>query len=44
MRERPEVRTVETFNASDNAGMIALNDTLGFRLATRWQERELAVA
>lgn len=43
VRERPDVRTVETFNASDNAGMIALNDTLGFRLATRWQERELTL-
>lgn len=43
VRERPDVRTVETFNASDNTGMIALNDSLGFRLATRWQERELAL-
>jgi GNAT superfamily N-acetyltransferase len=40
VRDRPEVRTVETFNASDNAAMIALNDAFGFELALRWQDVE----
>jgi GNAT superfamily N-acetyltransferase len=38
MDERPEVTTIETWNAGVNAAMLAINEAMGFRLAAEWQE------
>ena len=36
--ERPEVTTIETWNAGVNAAMLAINDGMGFRPVADWQE------
>jgi GNAT superfamily N-acetyltransferase len=36
--ERPEVATIETWNAGVNAAMLAINDAMGFRPVAEWQE------
>jgi GNAT superfamily N-acetyltransferase len=36
--ERPEVDTVETWNADVNAPMLSINDAMGFRAVATWQE------
>jgi GNAT superfamily N-acetyltransferase len=36
--ERPEVTTIETWNAGINAAMLAINDGIGFRPVAEWQE------
>jgi mycothiol synthase len=38
MDERPEVTTVETWNAGNNAAMLAINEVMGFRLVAEWQQ------
>jgi GNAT superfamily N-acetyltransferase len=38
IKERPEVTTIETWNAGVNAAMLAINDAMGFRPAAEWQE------
>jgi GNAT superfamily N-acetyltransferase len=38
MDERPEVTTVETWNAGVNAAMLAINYSMGFRPVADWQE------
>ena len=39
----PDVRTVVTWNAESNAHMRAVNDTLGFRTHSRWEEMTLDI-
>lgn len=36
--ERPEVTTIETWNAGGNAAMLAINDAMGFRPVAEWQQ------
>ena len=36
--EHPEIRTVVTWNAESNAHMLAINDVLGFRPHSRWEQ------
>jgi GNAT superfamily N-acetyltransferase len=36
--ERPEVTTIETWNAGVNAAMLAINNAMGFRPVAEWQE------
>jgi GNAT superfamily N-acetyltransferase len=36
--ERPEVTTIETWNAGVNAAMLAINEAMGFRPVAEWQE------
>jgi GNAT superfamily N-acetyltransferase len=36
--ERPEVTTIETWNAGVNTAMLAINDAMGFRPVAEWQE------
>jgi GNAT superfamily N-acetyltransferase len=36
--ERPEVTTIETWNAGTNAAMLAINDAMGFRPVAEWQQ------
>lgn len=38
MDERPEVTTIETWNAGVNAPMLAINAAMGFRPVAEWQE------
>ena len=38
MDERPEVTTIETWNAGVNAAMLAINDAMGFRPVAEWQQ------
>lgn len=40
---RPEVRFVDTINASDNAPMIGINRELGFRPVLSWQRWDLTL-
>lgn len=42
-RELPAVEWVNTWNASANSHMIAINERLGFRAVERWSEWQLAV-
>ena len=37
---RPEVTTIETWNAGTNAAMLAINRALGFRRAVTWAEHQ----
>ncbi|MCX6466341.1 MAG: GNAT family N-acetyltransferase [Pseudonocardiales bacterium] len=39
----PGLRTVQTVNAADNAPMVAVNDTMGFRPVDRLQEWQLGI-
>ena len=41
--ERPEARFIETWNATDNAHMLAVNNRLGFRPGRVWGEFEIRV-
>jgi mycothiol synthase len=43
LRERPEVAVLETWNAEVNAPMLSINDAMGFRAVTEWQEWRLDV-
>jgi GNAT superfamily N-acetyltransferase len=43
LRERPEVRFVETWNAGVNAPMLAINNAMGFRPVADWQEWRLTL-
>ena len=36
--ERPEVTTIETWNAGVNAAMLAINHAMGFQPVAEWQE------
>jgi GNAT superfamily N-acetyltransferase len=36
--ERPEVTSIETWNADVNAAMLAINDAMGFRPVAEWQQ------
>jgi predicted N-acetyltransferase YhbS len=38
MDDRPEVTTIETWNAGVNAAMLAINNAMGFRPVAEWQE------
>ncbi len=38
MDERPEVTTIETWNAGVNATMLTINHAMGFRPVAEWQE------
>ena len=41
-RAHPEVRSISTWNAAENAHMIAVNDDMGFKVVSRaayWQKR-----
>jgi hypothetical protein len=38
IQERPEVTTIETWNAGVNAAMLAINSAMGFRPVADWQE------
>lgn len=38
IEERPEVTTIETWNAGVNAAMLAINDAMGFRPVAEWQQ------
>ena len=38
MDERPEVTTIETWNAGVNAAMLAINEAMGFQPVAEWQE------
>ncbi len=41
--ERPEVITLETWNAGVNAAMLSINDAMGFRPVAEWQEWTLEI-
>lgn len=41
LEERPEVTHVETWNASSNGHMLAINHAMGFRRVSQWREVEL---
>ena len=41
LREHPEVRAIDTFNADDNRWMVAINEQLGFRPLRRQTDWEL---
>jgi mycothiol synthase len=41
--ERPEVTTVETWNAGVNAAMLSINDAMGFQPVAEWREWTLEV-
>lgn len=41
--EKPEVGAIETWNASSNAHMLAINHAMGFRRTSQWQEVELSI-
>ncbi|HXW79867.1 MAG TPA: GNAT family N-acetyltransferase [Acidimicrobiales bacterium] len=43
LEERPEVRFVETWNASENSPMLAINQAMGFRTVARWYRWELVL-
>jgi len=38
----PSINTVTTWNAESNTHMLAVNDELGFRRHSRWEEVSLA--
>jgi len=42
-RHRPGLRAVDTFNASSNAPMLAVNVAMGFRPVDRWMQWQQAV-
>ncbi|MBO0730791.1 MAG: hypothetical protein J2P57_16155, partial [Acidimicrobiaceae bacterium] len=42
--ERPEVTTIETWNAGVNAAMLSINHAMGFRPVAEWQEWTLEQA
>ena len=44
LREHPEVRAIDTFNADDNRWMIAVNEQMGFRPLHRQVDWELDLA
>ena len=41
LRERPEARTIQTWNADSNEHMVAVNRRLGFRCERYWEDWEL---
>jgi hypothetical protein len=41
VRQNPDVRAVDTFNADDNRWMIAVNEAMGFRAIQRIEDWEL---
>jgi GNAT superfamily N-acetyltransferase len=41
--ERPDVTSIETWNASTNDHMNAINRAMGFRRVAQWQELELSI-
>lgn len=41
--ERPDVTEIETWNASSNEHMLAINRAMGFRRVAAWQEVELRI-
>jgi GNAT superfamily N-acetyltransferase len=43
LREHPEVRTIDTFNADHNRGMLAINELMGFRPLRRQTDWELGL-
>jgi hypothetical protein len=40
---RPKLRAVDTFNASSNEHMLAINRTMGFRAVDSWMQWQLTV-
>jgi hypothetical protein len=44
VREHPEVRAIDTFNADDNRWMIAVNEAMGFVPIQHVEDWELDVA
>ena len=42
-RGRPELTAIDTFNATANDHMLAINDTMGFRRADEWMQWQLRV-
>ena len=43
-RAEPGLRSVFTWNAQDNAHMIAINERLGYQISGRFRSWELAIA
>jgi mycothiol synthase len=43
LRERPEVRVVETWNSSLNAPMLSINRAMGFRPVCSWKRWQLSI-
>lgn len=43
-RTRPNVRSVNTWNAAVNDHMVAINEAIGFRAVERWREWQLELA
>ena len=42
LEENPNVKWVDTWNASSNAAMLSINHAMGFKAVLTWQTREIA--